>query len=232
MSNTTASTPQHVGIILDGNRRWARGQGLPTAEGHRRGAAVFGDMAKYLFDEDVSYVSAFIFSTENWRRTEKEVSFLMGLVIKFTEERLSEFDEAGIRITILGSRDKLKKNVLDTVKRVEQTTQNNKKGTLALCFNYGGQQEIIDATRKLVDSGVSADEITKESFTEALYHPEVPDIDLIIRTSGEQRLSGFMLWRSTYAELLFLDKHWPAVSTEDMASALAEFARRQRRYGA
>ncbi len=232
MSEKASTPPGHVGIILDGNRRWAKAEGLSTAEGHRRGANVFGDIAKYLFSTGVGYVSAFVFSTENWRRAEEEVSFLMNLVIKFTEERLKEFDDAGIRIVILGSQEKLKPNVQAAIKRVEQATQANKKGTLALCFNYGGQQELADACKEMMREGVPVDDITPEKVQSYLYHPEVPDIDLIIRTSGEQRLSGFMLYRSTYAELLFMDKHWPAMTSDDIDAALGEFAQRQRRYGA
>ena len=232
MSEQSTTPPKHVGIILDGNRRWAKSQGLPATEGHRRGANVFGDMANHLFSSGVKYVSAYVFSTENWRRTEKEVSFLMNLVIKFTEERLKEFDKAGIRIVILGSQDKLKPKIKQTIQKVEDATKSNQKGTLALCFNYGGQQELVDARRRLVSEGVSTNDITAEKIQTYLYHPEVPDIDMIIRTSGEQRLSGFMLYRSTYAELLFIDKHWPAITTEDIDAALGEFDHRQRRYGA
>ncbi len=232
MNSANENIPKHVGIILDGNRRWAREHGLSPMEGHRKGSENFGDAVKYLFNNGVSYVSAFVFSTENWKRAEEEVSFLMNLVIKLTGDRLKEFDDAGIRLLILGSRERLSKNVLKAIEKTEKTTAGNKKGTLALCFNYGGQQELVDACSSLVRDGVSADAITPEVIQSYLYWPEVPDVDLIVRTSGEQRLSGFMLWRSTYAELLFLDKHWPAVTEEDMASALAEFAHRQRRYGA
>lgn len=232
MNSTNENIPKHVGIILDGNRRWAREHGLSPMEGHRKGSENFGDAVKYLFNNGVSYVSAFVFSTENWKRAEEEVSFLMNLVIKLTGDRLKEFDDAGIRLLILGSRERLSKNVLKAIEKAEKITAGNKKGTLALCFNYGGQQELVDACSSLVRDGVSADAITPEVIQSYLYWPEVPDVDLIVRTSGEQRLSGFMLWRSTYAELLFLDKHWPAVTEEDMASALAEFAHRQRRYGA
>lgn len=232
MNSANENIPKHVGIILDGNRRWAREHGLSPMEGHRKGSENFGDAVKYLFNNGVSYVSAFVFSTENWKRAEEEVSFLMNLVIKLTSDRLKEFDDAGIRLLILGSRERLSKNVLKAIEKAEKTTASNKKGTLALCFNYGGQQELVDACSSLVRAGVPADAITPEVIQSYLYWPEVPDVDLIVRTSGEQRLSGFMLWRSTYAELLFLDKHWPAVTEEDMASALAEFAHRQRRYGA
>ena len=232
MSNSGKNIPRHVGLILDGNRRWARERGLPPMEGHRKGSENFGDAVKHLFNSGVSYVSAFVFSTENWKRAEEEVSYLMNLVIKLTTDRLSEFDDAGIRLVILGSREKLSKKVVKAIDKAEQTTADNQEGVLALCFNYGGQQEIVDACKSLVHDGVGADDITPEKIQAYLYQPEVPDIDLIVRTSGEQRLSGFMLWRSTYAELLFMDKYWPAVTNDDMDMVLEEFAARQRRYGA
>lgn len=232
MPQAENSIPQHVGLILDGNRRWARERGLPPMEGHRKGSENFGDAVKQLFNSGVSYVSAFVFSTENWKRTEEEVSYLMSLVIKLTTERLNEFDEAGIRIVILGSRERLSKKVLKAVNHAEESTAENQQGTLALCFNYGGQQELVDAYKELVREGVAAEDITAEVIQSHLYWPEVPDVDLIVRTSGEQRLSGFMLWRSTYAELLFLDKYWPAATNDDMDMVLEEFAARQRRYGA
>lgn len=232
MSNSGKIIPLHVGLILDGNRRWARESGLPPMDGHRKGSENFGDVVKYLFNNGVSYVSAFVFSTENWKRAEEEVSYLMNLVIKLTTDRLSEFDDAGIRLVIVGSREKLSKKVIKAIDKAEQTTADNQDAVLALCFNYGGQHEIVDACKSLVRDGVDADDITLEKIQARLYQPEVPDIDLILRTSGEQRLSGFMLWRSTYAELLFMNKYWPAVTNDDMDMVLEEFAARQRRYGA
>ncbi len=233
MSNTTSrnSVPQHVGIILDGNRRWARERGLPTLEGHRKGAENFGDIVRKLFNEGVSYVSAFVFSTENWSRTEEEVKYLMKLVVKLVEDELDEFDEAGIRMVILGSRERLSKSVLRSIERTEATTKNNTKGTLAFCFNYGGHDEITRAVRQIVADGTKPEDITDEVVRSALYHPEVPAVDLIVRTSGEQRTSGFMLYRSAYAELLFLDKYWPDMEESDVDDILQEYKQRQRRFG-
>lgn len=233
MSKTTNSNiPQHVGIILDGNRRWARQHNLPVVEGHRRGSDNFGDVIKHLFNQGVSYISAFVFSTENWKRTEEEVRFLMKLVIRYTEERLKEFNEAGIRMVVLGSRESLSRDVLSAVERVERETADNTEGTLALCFNYGGHEEIVHAVKKIVEQGTKPDDITEETVEQALYHPEVPALDLVIRTSGEQRISGFMLHRAAYAELYFTDTYWPDITSEDMDKALEAYANRQRRYGA
>lgn len=224
--------PRHIGIILDGNRRWAKEQGLPSIEGHRKGSENFSEVVRHLFDKGVEYVSAFVFSTENWRRTEEEVSYLMRLVVKLTNDSLDEFNEAGIRMRILGSRDRLSKSVLKAVEKAESTTADNTKGTLALCFNYGGHEEIIQAARALVSKGIQPEEINEETFEQALYCPDIPALDMVVRTSGEQRLSGFMLYRAAYAELIFMEKYWPDVTPADMDEVLGVYATRQRRYGA
>lgn len=229
MSNTN---PRHIGIIMDGNRRWAKAQGLKPSDGHSQGYKILRDLSLYaLLDKKIPYVSAYVFSTENWSRTEEEVGFLMGLVTRALDEYLDEFHQNNIRVLVLGRRDKLNSSVIKALDKAEATTKNNTGGTLALCFNYGGQAEVVDAAKNLIESGTSSEDVTIESFAGALYHPEVPPLDLIIRTSGEKRLSGYMLWRAAYAELLFLDKHWPEFSREDVDAALEEYLKRQRRYG-
>lgn len=176
-------------------------------------------------------MSAFIFSTENWSRTQEEVSYLMRLITRGLEEYLDEFHQKGIKILVLGSTDKLSPKVIKAIDKAVSKTRRNSNGTLALCFNYGGQQEIVDAVKKMTEKKISPEETTPERFSDFLYHPEVPPIDLLVRTSGEQRLSGFMLWRAAYAELYFVDKYWPDFNSEDMDSAVDEYARRLRRYG-
>jgi undecaprenyl diphosphate synthase len=223
--------PGHVGIILDGNRRWAKSKGKPTLEGHRQGSEVFREIALHAFDRGVKCMSAFGFSTENWNRTKEEVSYLMKLVVKVTEKYLDEFGERGVKILILGRREGLAKNVLGAIKRAEEATKSNTKGTLAICFNYGGQAEIVDAVKKLIAEGIPPQEVTADVVSGALYHPEVPDIDLLIRTSGEMRTSGFMLYRVAYAELYFNNKYWPDFTREDLDAAFAEYAKRSRRFG-
>jgi undecaprenyl diphosphate synthase len=227
----SATNQLHVGIVLDGNRRWAKAQGLPTLEGHRRGGEVFKKIAHAAFDRGVTCLSAFVFSTENWSRTDEEVGYLMNLVMKAVESYLDEFNERGIRIVVLGRRDGIRKKVLDAIKKTEDKTAGNTNGTLALCFNYGGQQEIVDACQKLVQLGVNPEEITQESFRQALYNSEVPDVDLLIRTSGEQRTSGFMLYRAAYSELYFTEKLWPDFTEEDLDTALKNYHERSRRFG-
>lgn len=222
----------HVGIVLDGNRRWAKAKGLPTLEGHRQGGENFKKIVHAAFDRGVTCLSAFVFSTENWSRTDEEVGYLMNLVMKAVESYLDEFNERGIRIVVMGRREGIRKKVLEAIKKTEEKTAHNTKGTLALCFNYGGQQEVVDACQKLISEGVNPEAITQESFRAALYNPDVPDVDLLIRTSGEQRTSGFMLYRAAYAELYFSEKLWPDFSENDLDEALDEYRARNRRFGA
>jgi undecaprenyl diphosphate synthase len=230
MSETTV-LPRHVGIILDGNRRWAKQQGITTLEGHRQGAEVFKEIALAAFERGVRFLSAFVFSTENWSRTEEEVGYLMSLVMKATEKYLDTFHEAGIKVIVIGRRDNLDDKVLKSIERTEARTKGNTRGTLVLCFSYGGQDELVDAVRHIIKAGIPAEAVTPETLETALYAPEVPPVDLIIRTSGEHRLSGFMLYRAAYAELYFIDKYWPDFTTQDLDEALAEYAQRERRYG-
>lgn len=224
-------TPKHLGIIMDGNRRWAKAQGLPSLEGHVKGQETLRTISKHAFESGVEVLSAYVFSTENWRRTEEEVSYLMGLVHRAVDKYLDEFHDAGIKVVVVGSRDHLDKKVIQSIEKAEEKTRANTKGTLALCLNYGGHQEIVDATKKIVDEGLEPDDITIETLSSHLYAPEIPPLDLIIRTSGEHRISGFMLWRAEYSELYFTDTHWPGFTEQDLDEALAEYSRRQRRFG-
>ncbi len=223
--------PTHVGIILDGNRRWAKGHGFPTVEGHRQGAEALKRVALFAFDHGVTYLSAYVFSTENWQRSPTEVSFLMKLFVKAVQLHLDEFHQKNVKIVILGSQKGVPKAVSKALGAAVQKTANNKGGTLALCLNYGGKQELVDAVQAITAQGVAAKDITKELIGTYIYQPTLPQLDLIIRTSGEQRTSGFMLWRSDYAELLFIDKLWPDFTVQDFTDALTDFANRQRRYG-
>jgi undecaprenyl diphosphate synthase len=223
--------PTHIGFILDGNRRWARENDLPTLEGHKRGSEVFQEIALHAFKRGVKNVTGFVFSSENWQRTDEEVGYLMGLVVKAVEDYLDTFNKEGIRIVILGRRDGLRAKVLNSIKKAEETTANNTNGTLGLCFNYGGQDEIADAVKLIVDNNVDSKKIDRQLISSYMYNPFLPDLDLIIRTSGEQRTSGFMLWRSTYAEMVFNSKYWPAYSTQDLDQDLECYAERERRFG-
>lgn len=231
MANQTSEVPRHVGIILDGNRRWAKQHGVPTLDGHRKGAEVFKEIALAAFDGGVSYLSAFVFSTENWRRTEEEVSYLMKLVVKAVEKYLEEFHSRGIKIIIAGNQKGLSKTVQGSIEKTIQRTKDNKRGCLVLCFNYGGHQEIVDAVKKIVSEGHDEDTVTEALIEQNLYTPEVPALDLLIRTSGEQRTSGFMLWRAAYSELYFTEKYWPDFTDADLQEAIEVYNKRQRRFG-
>lgn len=220
--------PTHVGLILDGNRRWAREQGLATLEGHRIGYDGLKDISKAAFNRGVKYLSAFIFSTENWNRSKEEVGYLMNLAHILLTRDVKELNKENIRVLWLGSRGKVSAKLQKAIDKAVETTKNNTHGTLCLCFNYGGQQEIVDAVKRFADEGREA---TLENFNQALYEPEVPDIDLLVRTSGEHRTSGYMLWRAAYAELYFIDKYWPDFKEADLNLALKDYAKRQRRFG-
>lgn len=218
----------HLGIILDGNRRWAKEHGVTYLEGHRKGAEVFKEIAMHAFSKGIKYLSAYVFSKENTSRPDEEVSYLMKLVIKAVEKYLGEFDKKGIKIIVIGDRQSLSPSVKKAIEKTEAKTSNNQNGTLVLCFNYGGRQEIVDVAKKLAKSNQS---ITEDVFEQNLYAPEVPDIDLLVRSSGEQRLSGFMLWRAAYAELKFIEKNWPDMTVKDIDDCLDDYKNRQRRFG-
>ncbi len=225
------SPPNHLGLILDGNRRWAKREGKPALEGHRAGFSNLKIIADAAWKRGVKILSAYVFSTENWNRSQKEVDYLMELLVAVVKKEMNELDQKGIRVRFLGSREKVSQKVLDSIDEAEKLTQSNKNGTLALCFNYGGHLEMVDALKSMVNEGVLPGEITEESVAEHLYAPDLPPIDLIIRTSGEQRISNFMLWRAAYSELYFTDKYWPEFTTEDLDAALEDYASRQRRFG-
>ena len=217
--------PKHLGFIVDGNRRWARERGLPTLEGHRRGIDLVADIAEECHKKGVKIASFYIFSTENWNRSKEEVDYLMDLVEKCLKKFIKKCLKNDTRIAILGTRERLSDKLKVIVEEAEEKTKECKENILALCFNYGGKQEIVDAVNK-IDG-----EVTIDKIEENLYHPEVPPVDMVVRTSGEQRISGFMLWRMAYSEMLFLDKKWPDMTKEDVGEILNEFARRNRRFG-
>jgi undecaprenyl diphosphate synthase len=200
-------------------------------DGHKEGAETFKKVSLAAFESGVKYLSAFVFSTENWQRAKEEVSFLMKLVVRAVELHLDEFHKANIRILIVGRKENVPKSVLKAIERTEEKTAHNTKGTLVLCFNYGGKPELVDAVKKIIASDVAPEDITEQTINDSLYGAEIPDIDLLIRTSGEQRTSGFMLWRAAYAEYMFFDKMWPDFTVSDLGAALAEYSQRQRRFG-
>ena len=228
---TPVAVPTHVGYILDGNRRWARMHSLPEFDGHLAGYNALKEVVEGSFEKGIKYVSLYAFSTENWQRDTREVSNLMRLTMHAISSDLKRFIENGIRVRILGHREGLSDKLISAIEKAEESTKLLTKGTALVCFNYGGQREIADAARKCVQDGLAADEITEEQIAKRLYAPDVPPVDIVVRTSGEQRLSNFMLWRASYSELLFLKKYWPDMTKQDVADIIEEYNKRQRRFG-
>ncbi|MBR4376656.1 MAG: di-trans,poly-cis-decaprenylcistransferase [Spirochaetia bacterium] len=219
----------HIGIIMDGNGRWAKERGKPRTFGHSEGVRTAKRIAKAASDMGIEYLSLYTFSTENWKRSEKEVKFLMQLLRKHLREQLSFYRENNIRVVHSGSLDRLPKVVQKEIVDVEALTKDFTGMTANLVINYGGRDEIVRAVKKLRDRGES--EITEETLSAAMDHPDIPDPDLIIRTGGELRISNFLLWESAYSELYFSKKYWPDWQAEDLKEAVDAYASRSRRYG-
>ncbi|NTW61077.1 di-trans,poly-cis-decaprenylcistransferase [Candidatus Saccharibacteria bacterium] len=223
--------PNHIGFILDGNRRWAKKYGLPVYEGHMAGYNAVQEVIRAAFEQGVHFVSVYAFSTENWKRSQDEVNKIMSLMLKLLMSDLHIFIENNIKLVIIGSRDGVDKKILESIDSAESATAHNTAGTLAVCFNYGGQLEIADAVKNIIKTGAKADDITPELISQNIYAPEIPPIDIVVRTSGEQRLSNFMLWRVAYSEMMFIDKLWPDMKVADVTDIIKEFSKRSRRFG-
>lgn len=226
-----ALIPVHIGYILDGNRRWAKKHGLPTYEGHLAGYNALKDVIEATADAGVKYISFYTFSTENWGRAEEEVRGIFKLIRRLFKTDLKELQKKGFHLVVMGERSNLPDDIVHMVEEAEQTSQTGVRATLAMCFNYGGQQEIVRAAQRIVQDGIAVDDLDEKTFTDYLDHPDIPPCDLIVRTSGEKRLSNFMLWRSAYSEFLFLDKLWPEMRHEDVNDIIEEYQRRTRRFG-
>lgn len=225
------AVPEHIGIILDGNRRWAREHGLPIAAGHRQGVENVKTIATAAFAAGVKTISAYTFSTENWQRSQDEVKQLMKLFLWVAKHETKQLHKEGVRFRVIGSRLKLGKSLIKAIHEAEKLTENNDRGTLLLCLDYGGQQEIVEAVKRIAEEGTLPQDIDADLISKHLFAADVPPLDLIIRTSGEQRLSNFMLWRAAYSELMFTDSNWPDYNVEELQAMLKSYAARQRRFG-
>jgi undecaprenyl diphosphate synthase len=227
--------PKHVAVIMDGNGRWARSRGLPRTAGHEAGEAALLDLVKGGVEAGVKAVSAYAFSTENWRRSPEEVRFLMGFNRDVIRRRRDEMHAMGVRVRWAGRRPRLWRSVITELEIAEELTKDNDVLTLTMCVNYGGRSEIADAAAELARQAVAGkikpDKIDEKRLARALYVPELPDVDMVLRTSGEQRFSNFMLWQSAYAEMVFMDVLWPDVDRRTLYEAIDIYARRDRRYG-
>ena len=224
--------PHHVAVVMDGNGRWAQRRGLARTEGHAAGEEALLDATYGALAVGVRTLTVYAFSTENWRRPVDEVRYLMNFNRSLLERRQHELHAEGVRITFSGRRDwRVPRRVLANIEEAEELTKRNKALTLNIAFNYGGRAEIIDAVQRLVTDGVPANKIDEKALRARLYHPELPDPDLVIRTSGEYRLSNFLLWEMAYSEMVFTDVLWPDFRREDLFEAIEEFQRRVRRFG-
>lgn len=231
MDNKKSEIPKHIGYILDGNRRWAKKHGLPTYEGHLAGYNALREVIEATADAGVEYISFYTFSTNNWSRAESEVRGIMRLIRRLFKTDIHDLVKQGFKLVVLGGRDKLPDDICDMIDEAEAVSANGDRATLIMCFNYGGQEEIVRAARKLLEQKTDPDQLTVETFSDALDHPEVSPCDLIVRTSGEIRLSDFMLWRAAYSEFMFLEKFWPDMTKDDVTAIIEEYLRRNRRFG-
>lgn len=221
------TTLKHLGIIADGNRRWAKAQGLPSIEGHKKGLETIKELVGAAAKAGIEYLTFYVFSTENWGRSADEVGYIMKLaetrILKYAEE----LAQNNARLLVLGAKTKISPTLATVIEKAEKLTAECTGITVCFCFNYGGEQEIADAAKIAASEG----EITPAAIRKHLYHPEVPDIDMVVRTSGEERISGFMLWRSSYAELMFIKKFFPEMGAADIDGILREYESRSRRFG-
>jgi len=233
MPDSSALTiPTHVAIIMDGNGRWAAARGLPRVVGHREGVKAVRRTIEAAMDQGVKFLTLFAFSSENWRRPASEVTDLTGLLRQYLRSELNELREKGVRLRVIGERDRFGPNLSSELAEAEAKTRQNEKLTLVMALSYGGRADIVEAARRALAAGLNPAELTEEKFGGLLATDGIPDPDLVIRTSGEERISNFLLWQTAYAELFFTDILWPDFGEKTFAEAVQEFARRERRFGA
>ena len=232
----TLSPPEHVGIIMDGNGRWAKARGMPRIAGHRKGAESVRTAVTSAVELGIRYLTLYGFSMENWKRPMAEVTALMGLLRLYLRQEIDELNEKGVRIRFIGERDRLAPDIVSLIEDAETRTESNTTLNLVVALSYGARQEITAAARKLAEKvaagSLALDDIDEDHMSQNLSTSGIPDVDLVIRTSGEKRVSNFLLWQLAYAELIFIDTLWPDFSRRDLEEAVNEFHRRERRYGA
>ena len=230
------SGPRHVAIIMDGNGRWANARGLPRAAGHRQGAEAVKRTVAGAIELGISYLTLYGFSSENWKRPVTEVEDLMGLLRRYLQAEIAELHRKGIRLRVIGERARLPRDIVRLIDDAETRTAGMTRLNLVMAISYGGRQDIAAAARRLAEEAAAGRlepaEIDHRRFSETLSTRDIPDPDLVMRTSGEKRISNFLLWQSAYSELVFVDKLWPDFGKEDLADAIREFQQRDRRYGA
>ena len=226
--------PSHVAIIMDGNGRWAKNRGLKRTNGHKKGAEALKKISEYVYDKHIKILSVFAFSTENWKRDKEEVDYLMNLFIKAFKENFEVVKKKNVKVIFSGVKEKLSDKVIKLMDKMMEDTKDNKNGIFNICLNYGGQDEIVEATKKIskevVNGNIDIKDINKDMFNKYLFN-DLPPIDLLIRTSGEYRISNFMLWQMAYAELYFTDTLWPDFDEKEFDKALDSYNKRDRRFG-
>ena len=230
MDYTDLKLPEHVAIIVDGNGRWAKERNLPRTKGHDAGFQNLKKLGKYIFSKGIKYLSVYVFSTENFKRDKEEVEHLMDLFVLMFQKEKNFFIENDIKVVFSGADAPLPKKVIKLRDKLVELTKNNKNGTVNICLNYGGRREIVDATKKIIDEGIKSEDITEELFEKHLYQ-ELPPVDLMIRTSGELRISNFLLWQLAYAEFYFPGILFPDFTEADFDDAILAYNKRDRRFG-
>ena len=228
--------PKHIAIIMDGNRRWARNKGLPVALGHKEGAKTLEKIVRYAKNIGIKYITVYAFSTENWKRSEEEVSTLMNLMMNYLESYSKRADSENIKVQILGNRQGLSDKMNDLIEKCMERTKDNTGITFNIALNYGGRDEILGAVKniaeKIQNNEMKIEDIIEQTISDNLYTKGQPDPDLLIRTSGEIRLSNFLPWQLVYSEFVFVDKNWPDFSEKDLDEAIEEYQKRNRKFGA
>lgn len=230
-ANPEVQIPRHVAIIMDGNGRWAKSKGLPRIAGHKAGGDALRRLVRRAGELGIAHLSVYAFSTENWNRPQDEVSGLMKILVEFCKGEVSELKSNNTRIKFIGAIEEMPQLQREAIRAAEAALAECTGMQLNICMNYGGRRELVDAVKSIVASGISADAITEAVIQEALYTRDIPDPDLLIRTSGELRISNFYLWQLAYTEFLFVDKHWPDMQPQDLDQCLQLYTQRHRRYG-
>lgn len=228
--------PKHIGIIMDGNRRWAKSKGIPTKLGHKEGAKTIEKIVRYANKIGIKHITVYAFSIDNWKRTEEEVSALMGLFQSYLDDYSKRADSENIKVKIIGRKEGLSERLKESMQKCMERTKNNTGTTFNIAINYGGREEIIDAVKNLAikvkDNELNIEDITEETISNNLYTKGQPDPDLLIRTSGELRLSNFLTWQLAYTEFVFVEKYWPDFEEQDLDEAIEIYQKRNRRFGA
>lgn len=228
MAEETIKIPNHLGIIIDGNRRWAREKGLPTFEGHRKGFDKLKEVVKWAKNRGVKILTFFVFSTENWKRSKVEVDYLMGLAEKMILSYAEEIQKQGIKVKIIGQKERLPKGLQKSIDKAENLTKDNSEMTVNFALSYGGRAEITEAIKNIIKNKIPVEKITEEVVGQNLW---TSDLDLLVRTGKEQRVSNFLIWQMAYSEIYFSPKYWPDFTEEDLGKAFEDYSQRQRRFG-